>query len=450
MGCSAGKESRRRLNAAFWLKPPPTVTENGEPLTFIQGASVTQAVVIFEDTYVDRLRPINLARPTSAITCGACTLGELIAELGPPVRYHVRPHLRAVVERAGNHLLEELRGPTLFVNAAVVPSLESAARLRDLMERGESFIALNDQRVTAAYCDAELSLEVASRGGAELVAYLLERRLPILDDEFPTLDHTFDVIRHHPRLLPKHLEHLIARRRLHSIGDNVYVGKNADIASNVVFDTDDGPIVLGDNVRIRPFSYLAGPAKVGDNCLIIDHAAIKHGAVLGHTVKAGGEIEESIIEPYSNKQHHGFLGHAWVGSWVNLGAGTSNSDLKNTYGEIDLEVDGRRVPTGLQFLGCVIGDHTKTAINTSIFTGRLIGVASFLYGFITKNVPSFTNYARDFGQVTEVSVDVAIKTQTRAALRRKVAMTAIDARLMQDLFELTRAERQLSSEQVVL
>jgi len=172
--------------------------------------------------------------------------------------------------------------------------------------------------------------------------------------------------------------------------------------------------------------------------------------VLGHTVKAGGEIEVSIIEPFSNKQHHGFLGHAYVGSWVNLGAGTSNSDLKNTYGEIGIEVEGKQFPTGMQFAGCVIGDHTKTAINTSIFTGKLIGVASFVYGFVTTNVPSFTNYARSFGQVTEVGADVAVKTQRRMARRRKVDMSAAEAALMEDLFEITRSERQLSSEQVVL
>jgi glucose-1-phosphate thymidylyltransferase len=208
--------------------------------------------------------------------------------------------------------------------------------------------------------------------------------------------------------------------------------------------------VIGKGVRIRPFSYLEGPLRIGDNSLIIDHASIKHGTVLGHTVKAGGEIEESIIEPYSNKQHHGFLGHAYVGSWVNLGAGTSNSDLKNTYGEISIDVDGRSKNTGLQFLGCVIGDYTKTAINTSIFTGKLVGIASFLYGFVSTNVPSFTNFARSFGQVTEVGVDVAIKAQTRAAARRKVQMTAVDTLFMQDLFELTRTERQLSAEQIVL
>lgn len=411
---------------------------------------MAHACVVFEDPFVDRLRPINLARPTFSITCGAYNLGQLLKDLGLPIHCHVRPHLRAVVERDGHALAEEVSGPILYVNAAMLPDLKFIARLKELVAQKEPFMAVSDQRVTAAWCPNDYPTALALRNAAELQSFILERRLPTIEDEFTTLEHTFDVTRYHEALLPSHLEHLIDRGSFHTIAENVHVGEGADIASNVVFDTDDGPIVLGDNIRIRPFSYLAGPVRVGSNSLIIDHSSIKHGTVLGHTVKAGGEIEAAIIEPYSNKQHHGFLGHAYVGSWVNLGAGTSNSDLKNTYGEISIDADGRSLPTKLQFLGCVIGDYTKTAINTSIFTGKLIGVASFVYGFISTNVPSFTNYARSFGQVTEVSVDVAIKTQTRAARRRNVTMTSADTLLMQELFELTRPERQLSSEQVVL
>lgn len=411
---------------------------------------MAQSCVLFEDPFVDRLRPINLARPTCQVTCGAYTLRELVAELGLPIHHHVRPHLRGLVEREGGSLAHEVDGPIFYVNAALLPDLKSLSRLTELVKAKEPFLALNDQRVTAAWCPEDFPTNLKDKGATELVSYLLDRRLPIIDDTFSTLEYTFDVMRHHEALLPSHLERLIDRGKFHTIAENVYVGAQADIASNVVFDADDGPIILGDHVRIRPFSYLSGPVRVGDHGLIIDHAAIKHATVLGHTVKAGGEIEATIVEPYSNKQHHGFLGHAYVGSWVNLGAGTSNSDLKNTYGEISIEMDNRSLNTQLQFLGCVIGDFTKTAINTSIFTGKLIGVASFLYGFVSTNVPSFTNYARSFGQVTEVGVDVAIKTQARAASRRGVTMTSVDTLLMQDLFELTRRERQLSSDQVVL
>jgi UDP-N-acetylglucosamine diphosphorylase / glucose-1-phosphate thymidylyltransferase / UDP-N-acetylgalactosamine diphosphorylase / glucosamine-1-phosphate N-acetyltransferase / galactosamine-1-phosphate N-acetyltransferase len=405
-------------------------------------------LVLFEDQYVDRLRPINLARPTFAVTCGAFSLATAVSKWGWPIQTRVRSYLRRVVDAEGIHLTRPLDGPLLYLNAALSPDLGVLGRIKRMVEEKQPFVALSHQRITAAFVPGPYNPTALSQ--ADLPTFLLEQRLPVVEDEFATFEHPFDVVKHHERLLPQHLEHLLDRGTHRPIDKDVYVGEDAEVASNVVFDASDGPIVVGDRVKIRPFAYLAGPLKIYDNCLIIDHAAIKHGTVLGHTCKAGGEIEVSIIEPYSNKQHHGFLGHAYVGSWVNLGAGTSNSDLKNTYGEIGIEVDGKPCGTGMQFAGCVVGDHTKTAINTSIFTGKLIGVASFVYGFVTTNVPSFTNYARSFGQVTEVGVDVAVKTQRRMARRRKVEMSSVESALMEDLFELTRGERQLSSEQVVL
>ena len=218
----------------------------------------------------------------------------------------------------------------------------------------------------------------------------------------------------------------------------------------VVFEPVDGPIVLEENVSIGPHCYLNGPAHLGPGARVIEHSAIKDGVALGHTTKVGGEVECSIIEPYTNKQHHGFLGHSYLGSWVNLGAGTCNSDLKNTYGPVSMEYDGRKVATGMQFIGCIIGDYAKTAINTSIFTGKTIGACSMVYGFVTTNVPSFVNYARLFGQVTEILVEVQIATQARMFKRRNVPQRPCDVQLLRDMYELTRHERQIANEPMAL
>jgi len=164
----------------------------------------------------------------------------------------------------------------------------------------------------------------------------------------------------------------------------------------------------------------------------------------------GGEVEASVIEPYTNKQHHGFLGHSYLGSWINLGAGTGNSDPKNTYGHVNMEHQGQKIATGMQFVGCIIGDYSKSAINTSIFTGKTIGVCSMLYGFVTTNVPSSVNYARLFGQVSELRPAVMIATQQRMFQRRKVEQRPCDVQLLNDMQELSRDERQLAGEPVSL
>ncbi len=226
--------------------------------------------------------------------------------------------------------------------------------------------------------------------------------------------------------------------------------EGAILGQHVVADTRKGPIVLENNASVGPYCFLSGPAHLGAGARVIEHAAIKDGVSLGHTTKIGGEIEGSVIEPYTNKQHHGFLGHSYLGSWVNLGAGTCNSDLKNTYGQVNMEYWGHRVPTGMQFIGTIVGDYAKTAINTGIFTGKTIGACSMLYGFVTTNVPSFVNYARLFGQVTEAPVDVMVATQARMFARRNVSQRPCDIQLLHDMYELTRHERQLAGEPLSL
>ena len=147
------------------------------------------------------------------------------------------------------------------------------------------------------------------------------------------------------------------------------------------------------------------------------------------------------MEPYTNKQHHGFLGHSYLGSWINLGAGTCNSDLKNTYGIVNMEYHGQKVSTGSQFVGCVVGDYAKTAINTSIFTGKTIGVASMIYGFATTNVPSFVNYARTFSEYGCLPPEVIVTTQKRMFERRNVEQRPCDIQLIHDIYRMTQEER---------
>ena len=208
-----------------------------------------------------------------------------------------------------------------------------------------------------------------------------------------------------------------------------------------VVDTSEGPILLSEKVQVGPFCYLSGPVFVGAGTRVIEHAALKGRCIPGHTVKIGGEVEASIIEPYTNKQHHGFLGQLpWQldQPWC----GTCNSDLKNTYGKINIQYGNSRTPTDMQFLGCFMGDYSKTAINTSIFTGKVIGVCSMMYGFVTSNVPSYVNYARLFGQTSLLPADVMINTQKRMFARRKVEQRECDRQLIRDMYELTRSERE--------
>ncbi len=398
-------------------------------------------ILLFEDDRVGQLAPITIGRPAYAVTCGSFRLIVVARELGP-LRRFVRPHLRGVEEAAApEETVREgkLEGPTLLVNARLVPSLAALANLHELIRADREGIVETSGSVAAAIVKHQIDLP-SFGDGAALPAVVQKLQLPAIAAELPLFEYPHDILRFHLASLRENLEHRL-RDGLREVRDGVFVGEGVSFGEHLVTDSRGGPIVIDDQASLGPFCYLVGPVYIGPSARLNEHAALKEGVTLGERAKVGGEVEASIIERFSNKQHHGFLGHSYIGSWVNLGAGTSNSDLKNTYGQVNMEYAGRKITTGMQFVGCFIGDYSKTAVNTSVFTGKTIGACSMVYGFVTTNVPSFTNYARSFSQVTESPVEVAISAQARMFSRRGITQRPCDEQLLRDMYELTRAER---------
>jgi len=403
-------------------------------------------IVLFEDHLLEEMTPISLTRPAFAVTCACYTLRDVACAVGGSLGWIVREHLVKTTARSFPRPALDSSGPLFFLNASVVPDIRYAGLVRELWDAGEPFVATAGARVSAALVPAGVAMPAALTAHA-VTPWLLEMKLPLHEDElFRTLDHQFEVVKYLEPLFPENLAHRVRTGSYQEVAPKVYTADNVSVARTAVLRTKDGPIVFEKDVEVADFAYLVGPVHVGARTRIIERASLKEHVCIGETCKIGGEVEASIVESYTNKQHHGFLGHSWVGSWVNLGAGTSNSDLKNTYGEVRLEYPHRRVETGMQFLGSIIGDYAKSAINTSIFTGKIIGVSSMLYGFVGANVPSFCNYARSFGQITECPVDQALLIQKRMFARRGITQTAEDVALLKEVFELTRSERLISDE----
>ncbi len=412
-------------------------------------------VYLFEDNEVERLVPITLARPAYAISCGSYRLVDWILRLPATHQGLVRPHLEEIQRIDFPELNSGPPGEdedVLYVNARLIPSRSNFRQLEALARTAESHIVRDHDQVAA--------VRIAGRGPrpvqwdrASIATFLetsdLAELLPF-DGHLELLRFPHDVIDANQKSLPENLEFRLECENHREIAEGVFLAEGAELAEYVVTNTGGGPILLDRGARVGPFSHLSGPAYIGPRSRLIEHASLKDGVSVGHTVKIGGEVEASVIEPYTNKQHYGFLGHSYLGSWINLGAGTCNSDLKNTYGTINMDYGGGRVATGKQFVGCIMGDYAKSAINTGIFTGKTIGVCSMLYGFVTTNVPSFVNYARLFGQVTELPPDVMIATQQRMFHRRQVTPRPCDQQLIRDMFELTRRERQISGDQLSL
>lgn len=414
-------------------------------------------IICFEDEFVDQLQPITQARPAYAITCASLRLIDWLRSMPGTLGVSVRPYLKVIQKLDLGLEVPASMGDAdgvLLVNARLVPLVSLTDTLKKIAAETRSTVVIDDQdgsvlaaRVTAADLNTKFSpLDEPSENsvpsempGTSLLEHV--RSLPRSVQRLDAFRWPHEVILWHMSEMPNAMQWRISQGGYQQTSDGVFLGEGATIGEYASIDTSEGPILLDSNVQVGPFCYLSGPVYAGPGTRVIEHAALKDGVALGHTVKIGGEVEASVIEPYTNKQHHGFLGHSYLGSWINLGAGTCNSDLKNTYGKINIQYGDNKVATGMQFLGCVMGDYSKSAINTSIFTGKVIGVCSMLYGFVTSNVPSFVNYARLFGQTAPLPADVMINTQQRMFSRRKVEQRECDKQLIIDMYEQTTAER---------
>lgn len=414
-------------------------------------------ILLVEDSNVEDLYPITTGRPAYAVSCAGYRLVDWLSLLELPISAHVRPHLAALQRVNFPEFASRTPGTgaaTLLINARVVPSLSSFQTLKKLVDTSAEGVVLGGNGAVAAAV-VPVGQTVSSEQVALTEATGLREQapfsgLPVLEESLSLLKYPHDLIRCNLAHFEENIAHRIETGQYEQKDDGVFVSAGTSLGEGVVTDTTDGPIVIERNASVGPHCYLRGPAYLGHGARVSEHSAIKDGVSLGHTTKIGGEVEGSVIEPYTNKQHHGFLGHSYLGSWINLGAGTCNSDLKNTYGKVKMIYRTKKVDTDMQFVGCFVGDYSKTAINTGIFTGKTIGVCSMVYGFVSTNVPSFVNYARTFGQITELSPDVMIATQKRMFVRRNVTQRATDCQLILDMYELTRFERQLADEPLSL
>lgn len=197
------------------------------------------------------------------------------------------------------------------------------------------------------------------------------------------------------------------------------VSQGALIEPGVVFDVRHGAVVLEAGAEIRSGTRLEGPCWIGTGARIV--GGFIRGSVIGPRCVVRGEVSASVFVGYANKAHEGFVGHTVVGHWANLGAGTTTSNLKNTYGPIRLEADGARIDTGRTFLGSLIGDHAKTAIGTMLPTGTIVGAGANVFGGtpIPKHVAPFA-WGGDGERVSEEGF---LRIAGRVLPRREIELT---------------------------
>lgn len=357
----------------------------------------------------DSLYPFSIMHSSWELRYGGRRIFEAYRDSLPEfsIRFAGRDiQKRSFLEQEGI-AIEALSGqsaPLMIFRAEIAPNTHTVTILRRMaIDGGQSFVIKDGENIIGVYLvnDAELSeVNLHAPTFEQIIANIRLDLLPVTIIETESLHHQWNAIMSAPKAIAesfgffsKQLKESLPGHVFALNVDRILTGRNCEYAPGIVLDASKGPIIIDSDVQIMAHSFIQGPCHIGKGSIIKAGAQIYSGTVIGPLCKIGGEVEQSIFHGYANKQHQGFVGHSYCGEWVNLGAMTTTSDLKNTYGEIDVFLRGKRVQTGLQFLGALIGDHTKTAIGTCLSTGTVIGISSSIHDigeFPPKEIPSFS------------------------------------------------------------
>ncbi len=406
--------------------------------------------VLYEDGAHRFFGPLTLLRPEFDLRCGVLLLREKLERRRPGSRILLlpRPELADVVaEQHPGRGIEGLTDePTLFLSGRVIVDDTLLDALGEI--DGESILTSGGTAVgalVAADAPARADALAESRDDLSRLGIAATSEVPARVARFPweLVALTSEEITADAALISRFGE---VEGTLHPSAtlvepSRIAVGEGSRVAAGAVIDATDGPVVIGRGVEILPNAVIIGPSAIGDGSRINACARIYGGTSIGERCKVGGEVEGSVFQGWSNKQHDGFLGHSYLGSWVNLGAATDNSDLKNNYGTVRVAIDGRTVDTCSTFVGATIGDHSKTAIGTKLNTGTVVGVFANVLatGFPPKSIPSFSWGTAD--GFVEHDLAKALETARRVMVRRNVELTMAMESLIVRVFEAERSGR---------
>jgi UDP-N-acetylglucosamine diphosphorylase/glucosamine-1-phosphate N-acetyltransferase len=407
-------------------------------------------ICVFEDAGVHALEPLTLTRPAFDLWCGSFSLLQrhCCAFAANEVSALVRPSLVELCRLAHPQLAVNepdcLSGDlTVFVNARWLPPAEP----------------LTDLRIPrVAFVGNQVAYAIVPASG--LKGCSVESFLDYLEDWSQILpqrpaggtmmNYPWDLIEHNAEMLCLDLawrgdgvNGASRKNRLTVIGpaERLIVDPSARVESLALADTTQGPVIIDREAVVQAFSRLEGPCYIGPESWIL--GARVRGGTIGPKCRIGGEVEASIVHGYSNKYHEGFLGHSYVGEWVNLAAGTQVSDLRNDYGPIQVTVAGEEVQTGLTKIGAFLGDHTKTALNTLLNTGTVIGAFCHVLpaqALTPKVIPSFCTYGH--GQLhNRADLRKLFETAATVMRRRGCELTSTHLDFYFSLYDQTATAR---------
>ncbi len=425
-------------------------------------------VVVLEDDLVEDLRPLTDVRAAHRVLAGAFRVWDRLV-----ATWRFEPRVIATRAAVAAREADITDIPVVSSIAALQAIVDAAGAPEVVLVLSRAVIGPSSHRLLAAHGEAALWTgdhplamklaaarlpELAHEGaGDEWTAPVAWARwcevaasLPRLEDGGDLLHYPWDVLSITFRTLAADLAGLDARGShrgdIHRTAvlerpHDITILEGARIDPFVVLDAREGPILIGGGAVLRSHTRVTGPAVVGHHSHIV-HGVVHGGTVIGANCRIGGEVGESVFLGFANKAHEGYLGNSIVCPWVNLGALTTTSNLKNTYGPVKVTLEGRRVGSGLSKLGSIIGDHVKTSIGTLLGTGTLLGVGTNVFGgglLPQGTVPAFVWGAGP--GAGEYALDRMLDTARSMMSRREVEMSEAEAALLTSLFARTAGSR---------
>ena len=403
-------------------------------------------LIVYEDRHWRSLRPLTDLLPVPALTFGASDLARrwlsttrmplfaIEARAGAMSSWHEPPNLDTSAVAASDD--------AVVVNAAALPGPWFEA----VTESRTPALFLGDGRVVGARLPLAM-LRGAIGRGEDFEVVLLGLGLPALPMDVQFITWPWELVAHNPDAIIQDFAGVppAVRGKLHRLAclnqpEQIVIEEGALVGAFAVLDASSGPILVGRGARIEAHSHVRGPCVIGRGTQLLGGAI--SGSTFGPECRIAGEVESSVWQGYGNKRHHGFVGHSVFGEWVNLGALTTTSDLKNNYGAVRVWVDGNMVDSGSPKVGAFVGAHVKTGIGTLLPTGASVGTAANLFGggrFAPKQVASFAWW--DGEAFAEHELERCLATARVATSRRARDLTPGAEAALRALHAATVAER---------
>lgn len=388
--------------------------------------------ILFDGEERVNLLPFTYTRPIAGIRIGILTIAEKWEKyLESPVSYQTENYL---AEKFPIHLSDD----NLFINGSVCPDPELLSALKTL-QPGET---LTKGKVILG---ARLNQAAASTFRLENLANAIN-----FQGTFQHIRFTWDIFSQNGQAIIADYNLLTAGRMSEPIPpsnrvirpERIFIEPGAKVEF-AILNASEGPIYIGRDAEIMEGCKVRGPFALGDHAGLKMDAKIYGPTTVGPYCKVGGEVNNSVFFAYSNKGHDGFIGNAVIGEWCNLGADTNNSNLKNTYEEVKLWSyrSERFEKTGLTFCGLMMGDHSKSGINTMFNTGTVVGVAANIFGsgFPRNFIPSFAwGGAQGF---ETFQIKKAFQVAEAMCARRNVTFGEMDKAILKEVYEQSKKFR---------